>query len=66
MNLYHLHITVFLLCAQYDPSDSKIYTSGRPLLEQPSRVDQMLEEHERQIQEFNRQTQKAREGKTGT
>lgn len=60
------HMTIPIDPSWYDPSDSKIYTSGRPLLEQPSRVDQMLEEHDRQIQEFNRQTQKAREGKTGT
>lgn len=52
------------LCEQHNPSDSKIYMSG-PLLAQPSKVDQMLEEHDRQLQELNRQAQKKREGKTG-
>lgn len=49
-----------LLCflyVQYNPSDSKIYMSG-PSLDQPSRVDQMLEEHDRQLQELNRQANK--------
>ncbi|KAJ0245171.1 Protein kinase superfamily protein [Hirschfeldia incana] len=53
------HMTIPIDPSWYDPSDSKIYTSG-PLLEQPGRVDQMLEEHDRQLQEF-----KAQEGKTG-
>ncbi|VVA89859.1 unnamed protein product [Arabis nemorensis] len=44
----------------YNPSDSKIYMSGR-LLAQPSKVDQMLEEHDRQLQELTRQAQKKRE-----
>ncbi|KAG2260405.1 hypothetical protein Bca52824_079699 [Brassica carinata] len=46
----------------YNPSDSNIYMPG-PLLAQPGRVDQMLEEHERQVEEFYRQAQKSREGK---
>ncbi|CAN8255055.1 unnamed protein product [Cochlearia groenlandica] len=41
----------------YDSGDNKIYMSG-PLLAQPSRVDQMLEEHDRQLQEFTRQKAK--------
>ncbi|WZZ84085.1 hypothetical protein YC2023_104657 [Brassica napus] len=49
--------------AWYNPSDSNIYMS-RPLFAQPSRVDQMLEEHDIQLQEFNRQAKKSREGKT--
>ncbi|XP_048599348.1 probable serine/threonine-protein kinase At1g54610 [Brassica napus] len=57
------HMTIPIDPSWYNPSDSKIYTSG-PLLEQPSRVDQMLEEHDRQLQEFSRQEQKAREDKT--
>ncbi|CAH2039007.1 unnamed protein product [Thlaspi arvense] len=58
------HMTTPIDPSWYNPSDSKIYMSG-PLLAQPSRVDQMLEEHDRQLQEFNRQAQKTREGKTG-
>ncbi|KAF8091315.1 hypothetical protein N665_0448s0031 [Sinapis alba] len=41
----------------YDPEDNKMYMSG-PLLAQPSKVDQMLEEHDRQLQEFTRQKAK--------
>ncbi|EOA13066.1 hypothetical protein CARUB_v10026066mg [Capsella rubella] len=42
----------------YDSSgDNKMYMSG-PLLAQPSKVDQMLEEHDRQLQEFTRQKAK--------
>ncbi|KAG2302307.1 hypothetical protein Bca4012_060623 [Brassica carinata] len=41
----------------YDSEDSKMYMSG-PLLAQPSKVDQMLEEHDRQLQEFTRQKAK--------
>ncbi|CAH8358106.1 unnamed protein product [Eruca vesicaria subsp. sativa] len=41
----------------YDPEDEKMYMSG-PLLAQPSKVDQMLEEHDRQLQEFTRQRAK--------
>lgn len=59
---FKLTIVVFL-CVQYIPSDSNIYMS-RPLFAQPSRVDQMLEEHDIQLQEFNRQAKKSREGKT--
>ncbi|CAH8313453.1 unnamed protein product [Eruca vesicaria subsp. sativa] len=51
------HMTIPIDPSWYNPSDSKIYMSG-PLLEQPSRVDQMLEEHDRQLQEFKRQAQK--------
>ncbi|ESQ36561.1 hypothetical protein EUTSA_v10006913mg [Eutrema salsugineum] len=58
------HMTTPIDPSWYNPSDSKIYMSG-PLLAQPSRVDQMLEEHDRQLQEFSRQAQKTREGKTG-
>ncbi|KAF8111732.1 hypothetical protein N665_0073s0088 [Sinapis alba] len=57
------HMTIPIDPSWYNPSDSKIYMSG-PLLEQPSRVDQMLEEHDRQLQEFKRQEPKAREEKT--
>ncbi|XP_010457387.1 PREDICTED: probable serine/threonine-protein kinase At1g54610 isoform X2 [Camelina sativa] len=46
----------------YTPSDSKIYMSG-PLLAQPRRVDQMLEEHDRQLQQVNRQAQTTRQGR---
>ncbi|CAH8336788.1 unnamed protein product [Eruca vesicaria subsp. sativa] len=52
------HMTTPVLPAWYNPSDSNIYMSGQ-MLAQPSRVDQMLEEHERQLQEFNRQAQKS-------
>lgn len=48
----------------YDPKDYKIYMSG-PLLAQPNKVDQMLEEHDRQLQEFARQSRKTQQGKTG-
>ncbi|CAH8386670.1 unnamed protein product [Eruca vesicaria subsp. sativa] len=41
----------------YDAGDNKMYMSG-PLLAQPSKVDQMLEEHDRQLQEFTRQKAK--------
>ncbi|CAH2046500.1 unnamed protein product [Thlaspi arvense] len=41
----------------YDSGDNKMYMSG-PLLAQPSKVDQMLEEHDRQLQEFTRQKAK--------
>ncbi|CAH8381563.1 unnamed protein product [Eruca vesicaria subsp. sativa] len=41
----------------YDSTDNKMYMSG-PLLAQPSKVDEMLEEHDRQIQEFTRQKAK--------
>ncbi|CAA7035168.1 unnamed protein product [Microthlaspi erraticum] len=58
------HMTTPIDPSWYNPSDSKIYMSG-PLLPQPRKVDQMLEEHDRQIQELNRQAQKKREGKTG-
>ncbi|XP_010475001.1 PREDICTED: probable serine/threonine-protein kinase At1g54610 [Camelina sativa] len=49
--------------SRYTPSDSKIYMSG-PLLAQPRRVDQRLEEHDRQLQQVNRQTQTTRQGRT--
>uniref|UniRef100_A0A1J3IRV7 Putative serine/threonine-protein kinase n=1 Tax=Noccaea caerulescens TaxID=107243 RepID=A0A1J3IRV7_NOCCA len=58
------HMTTPIDPSWYDPSDSKIYMSG-PLLVQPRKVDQMLEEHDRQLQELNRQAQKRRQGKTG-
>ncbi|KAF2538084.1 hypothetical protein F2Q68_00020056 [Brassica cretica] len=41
----------------YDSEENKMYMSG-PLLAQPSKVDQMLEEHDRQLQEFTRQKAK--------
>ncbi|WZZ35346.1 hypothetical protein YC2023_018747 [Brassica napus] len=41
----------------YDAGDNKMYMSG-PLLAQPRKVDQMLEEHDRQLQEFTRQKAK--------
>ncbi|KAG2262024.1 hypothetical protein Bca4012_013318 [Brassica carinata] len=41
----------------YDSGDNKMYMSG-PLLAQPSKMDQMLEEHDRQLQEFTRQRAK--------
>ncbi|CAN8267597.1 unnamed protein product [Cochlearia groenlandica] len=41
----------------YDSGDNKMYMSG-PLLAQPRKVDQMLEEHDRQLQEFTRQKAK--------
>ncbi|KAL0693044.1 hypothetical protein Bca4012_060224 [Brassica carinata] len=41
----------------YDAGDNKMYMSG-PLLAQPKKVDQMLEEHDRQLQEFTRQKAK--------
>ncbi|CAL9242043.1 unnamed protein product [Arabidopsis halleri] len=41
----------------YDSGDNKIYMSG-PLLAQPRKVDQMLEEHDRQLQDFTRQKTK--------
>ncbi|KAL0732281.1 hypothetical protein Bca4012_008490 [Brassica carinata] len=56
------HMTTPVEPDWYNPSDSNIYMPG-PLLAQPSRVDQMLEEHERQVEEFNRKAQKSREGK---
>ncbi|CAD5311642.1 unnamed protein product [Arabidopsis thaliana] len=55
------HMTAPIDPSWYNPSDSKIYMSG-PLLAQPSRVDQMLEEHDRQLQEFNRQALKTPQG----
>lgn len=45
------------LYKQYDSGDNKMYMSG-PLLAQPSKVDQMLEEHDRQLQDFTRQKAK--------
>ncbi|KAJ0262654.1 Protein kinase superfamily protein [Hirschfeldia incana] len=41
----------------YGSVDNKMYMSG-PLLAQPSKMDQMLEEHDRQLQEFTRQKAK--------
>ncbi|KAF8100517.1 hypothetical protein N665_0222s0016 [Sinapis alba] len=41
----------------YDSGDNKMYMSG-PLSAQPSKMDQMLEEHDRQLQEFTRQRAK--------
>jgi hypothetical protein len=41
----------------YDSGDNKMYMSG-PLLAQPRKVDQMLEEHDRQLQDFTRQKAK--------
>ncbi|XP_013606161.1 PREDICTED: probable serine/threonine-protein kinase At1g54610 [Brassica oleracea var. oleracea] len=41
----------------YDSEENKMYMSG-PLLAQPSKVDLMLEEHDRQLQEFTRQKAK--------
>ncbi|KAF8111576.1 hypothetical protein N665_0074s0103 [Sinapis alba] len=56
------HMTTPIDQSSCKPSDSNIYMPGT-LLAQPSRVDQMLEEHDIQLQEFNRQAQKSREGK---
>ncbi|XP_010556840.1 PREDICTED: probable serine/threonine-protein kinase At1g54610 [Tarenaya hassleriana] len=49
---------------EYDTNDYKMYMSG-PLLAQPNKVDQMLEEHDRQLQEFARLSRKTLHGKTG-
>ncbi|CAN8311142.1 unnamed protein product [Cochlearia groenlandica] len=50
------HMTTPIEPSWFDHCDSKIYMSG-PLLAQPSRVDQMLEEHDIQLQELNKQAQ---------
>ncbi|KAJ4895212.1 Protein kinase superfamily protein [Raphanus sativus] len=57
------HVTTPVDSAWYNPSDSNIYTSS-PLFAQPSRVDQMLDEHDIQLQECNSQAHNSREGKT--
>ncbi|EOA39762.1 hypothetical protein CARUB_v10008411mg [Capsella rubella] len=55
------HMTAPTDPCRYNPRGSKIYMSG-PLLAQPNRVDQMLEEHDRQLND--RQAQMLRQGRT--
>ncbi|KAL1216488.1 putative serine/threonine-protein kinase [Cardamine amara subsp. amara] len=52
------HITTPIDPSWYSPCDSNIYMSGQ-FLDQPSKVDQMLEEHDRQLEELSRQAHKA-------